>query len=101
MKNALRARANAVHAGKVYQRTLTLLETYQSDYYQKKEEKWTREWALVEAARQQGFYSIGGQHCWCTRTLCGPNASTCAQKCVASTRTEARRRSIDLATLEA
>lgn len=54
-EEVMRDRANAVQASRVHQRTLTLLETYESDYYQKKEEKWTREWALAEMARQRGF----------------------------------------------
>jgi hypothetical protein len=54
-RSTVDARAASVLAERVINQTLLRMESLQTEYLQKKEEKWTREWAAAEVARQRGI----------------------------------------------
>ena len=59
-RSAVDVRAASVLAERVMQQALLRMESLHTEYQQKKEEKWTREWAVAELARQRGiqFYRL-------------------------------------------
>jgi hypothetical protein len=59
-RSAVDVRAASVLAERIMQQALLRMENLHTEYQQKKEEKWTREWAVAEVARQRGiqFYRL-------------------------------------------
>jgi len=80
---ALVDRAAMVRLERVTEHALTLMEDYQAELLQKKEEKWTQEWAAAELARRRGIqlYRLESLKAY-AKIVWRPNPEhTCTQEC--------------------